>query len=78
MMSWIRALIVFAAVLIFVGILLVAILGPILVATGIPFVVVVGDAFVKWGWVLALAIALYAVWAGGFSFTFPRPGPPRQ
>lgn len=73
-MGWIRALVVIAAIVILVGILLTAVLGPILVATAIPFVVIIGEAFIKWGWVLALGLALYVVWAGGFHFEFPRPG----
>jgi len=54
------------AVLIIVGLVLVYLLGPILIATAIPFVVIVGEFFVRWGWVLALAIAILSYFRASF------------
>ena len=48
-----------------VGLLLVALLGPVLVSTGIPIVVVLGTFFVKWGWVLGVLIGLRWFFSGG-------------
>jgi hypothetical protein len=50
-----------------IGLLLVGLLGPILVSVGIPIVVVLGNFFVKWGWVLGVLFGLL-VFFGGWSF----------
>ena len=60
----IARLLLSCAVLIVVGLVLVYLLGPILMATAIPFVVIVGHFLTQWGWVLALAAAIWFYFAG--------------
>jgi len=47
-----------------VGIVLVALLGPILVSLAVPIAVLVGDFFIKWGWVLGVLAGLWYFAAG--------------
>lgn len=46
------------------GLLLSALLGPILVAMAVPIAVLVGDFFVRWGWVLGILAGLWFFFAG--------------
>lgn len=48
-----------------IGLLLVGLLGPVLVSVGIPIVVVLGNFFVKWGWVLGVLVGLIWYFGGG-------------
>ena len=53
------------AIFIIVGLLLVYLFGPLLLAVvGIPFLAIVGGFFVTWGWLLAFAAGLYSFFSG--------------
>lgn len=51
-------------VAVIVGLLLVALLGPILVLLAVPIAVVVGNFLVQWGWVLGILAGLWFFFAG--------------
>lgn len=52
-------LLIAVAVFVVVGLVLVYLLGPLLVALGIPLVAILGHFFIQWGWVLAFAAAVW-------------------
>jgi uncharacterized membrane protein YvlD (DUF360 family) len=59
-------------VAIVVGLLLTYLLGPILLMLAIPIATVVGDFFVRWGWVLGILAGLWFFFAGGaVAWTWP-------
>lgn len=47
-----------------VGLVLVGLLGPILVALAVPPAVVVGEFFVRYGWVLGILAGLWFYFSG--------------
>jgi hypothetical protein len=47
-----------------VGLICVALLGPILVSVGVPIAVVVGSFFEVWGWVLGVLAGLWFFFRG--------------
>jgi hypothetical protein len=51
-------------VAVIVGLLLTYLLGPILISLAIPIAVVVGDFFVKWGFVLGICAGLWYFFSG--------------
>jgi uncharacterized membrane protein YvlD (DUF360 family) len=63
----IARLVLALVVAIVVGLGLTALLGPILVSLAVPIAVVIGDFFVKWGWVIGVLAGLWYFFAGGFS-----------
>lgn len=61
----IARLVLALVVAIVVGLGLTALLGPILVSLAVPLAVVVGEFFVKWGWVLGVLAGLWFLFSGG-------------
>lgn len=66
----IARLVLALVVAIVVGLGLSALLGPILVSLAVPIAVVIGDFFIKWGWVLGVLAGLWYFFAGG-GLTWP-------
>jgi len=62
----IEAIVVAAIVAIVVGVLCVALLGPLIKTIPAPVAQIVGDFFIKWGWALGLLAGLLFFF-GGFS-----------
>lgn len=61
----IARLVLALVVAIIVGLLLTAVLGPILVMLAVPIAVVIGDFFIRWGWVLGILAGLWFFFSGG-------------
>lgn len=57
-------LVIAVVVAVVVGLVLVALLGPILISLAVPIAVVVGEFFIRWGWVLGVLAGLYYFFAG--------------
>lgn len=51
-------------VAVIVGLVCMYLLGPLLVAMGVPPAVVVGDFFVRWGWTLGILAGLWFFFSG--------------
>ena len=66
----IARLVLALVVAIVVGLGLSALLGPILVSMAVPIAVVIGEFFIKWGWVLGVLAGLWDFFAGG-GLTWP-------
>jgi hypothetical protein len=61
----IARLVLALVVFIVVGLALTALLGPILIWLGVPVATIIGEFFVKWGWVLGVLAGLWYFFAGG-------------
>lgn len=58
-------LILAIVIFVVVGLVLVYLLGPLLLAMGLPFVNIIGEFFVRWGWLLALAAGIWHFFTSG-------------
>lgn len=60
----IARIVIAVVIAVIVGLLCVALLGPILVGLHVPIAVTVGRFFVVWGWVLGVLAGLWYFFAG--------------